>query len=821
MSRRWRAGLLLAGALLLALAGLGLALARGAFGEHEGPGAIAGAAIPGDAIAGRLEAQQRALALLLAEDEAPPGEVIGRGDRGSAAASNAARCIRPATDPTAPPCDAGASSTPILFGDLHVHTSISMDAYLMSMPLAGGEGAHPAADACDYARYCSALDFWSLNDHAESIAPETWRESVASIRQCNAVAGDPASPDLVSYLGWEWTQVGVSPETHYGHRNVILRDLSDDAIPARPIAAAGSRVGALARSVPARAAFVVANLGDARAHGFARHATELTDAEVCPDGVATRDLPRDCRESAATPNELFAKLRDWDAAALVVPHGTAWGFTASARASWETQLGDGVHDANIQRLIEVYSGHGNSEEYRAWRPVAAGGNGEPACPAPSADYTPTCWRAGEIIERRCLAQGGSESECAARAEDARAQAVQVATRAMESVVPQAAGADWGDSGQCRDCFLPAFHYRPQLSAQYLLALTSFENPAAPWRYRLGFIAASDVHSARPGTGYKEFGRDIHVDGGAARRVRRARVEPNTERLPARALRASQAIDGGVAALLRGGPPDDRIASLLFTGGLVAVHAPSRDRGAIWDALKRREVYGTSGQRTLLWFDLVNAPDGALRPMGSELRLAHAPRFRVRAIGSQKQRPGCPDYAASGLPAEKLARLCRGECFNPSDERQLVTRIEVVRIRPQREPGEPVDGLIEDPWRSFACEPDPAGCAVEFADDEFSLRARDAVYYVRAIEEPTPAVNGAGFATELGSPDDDRLGAVEERAWSSPIYVDFGSAEPHAGGDASTRSDAAPAARAPSADLPAAAVPEGELDPDWSEPPAEL
>ena len=121
-------------------------------------------------------------------------------------------------------------------------------------------------------------------------------------------------------------------------------------------------------------------------------------------------------------------------------------------------------------------------------------------------------------------------------------------------------------------------------------------------------------------------------------------------------------------------------------------------------------------------------------------------------------------------------MCAGECYNPSNERQIIERVEIIKITPQIYSGEAVSPLIQDPWMIIPCN-GLSECIVEFQDEKFS---RDSVYYARAIQEPTQAINGSSlnvrtqfnlckgsFRTDLS---DDCLSMTNERAWSSPIYV---------------------------------------------------
>jgi hypothetical protein len=206
-------------------------------------------------------------------------------------------------------------------------------------------------------------------------------------------------------------------------------------------------------------------------------------------------------------------------------------------------------------------------------------------------------------------------------------------------------------------------------------------------------------------------------------------------------------------------------------------------------MKRKETYATTGHKMLLWFDYLSESGEPAVPMGGKVETAANPGFKVRVAGSFKQFPGCPDYVKGALEAKRLLKMSLGECYNPSDERYAIERIEVVRIRPQSYRGEPVENLIEDPWLVHLCNQANEVCEFTFSDPDFAAGNRDALYYARAIEEPIDMINAANLRTTFDEEGnavatnpcygDYRTDATDEclakaghRAWSSPIFVGY-------------------------------------------------
>lgn len=674
------------------------------------------------------------------------------------------------------------SAKQILFGDLHVHSTFSLDAFFGNLPIARGEGVHPVADACNFARFCSNLDFFAITDHAEWLTSREWKDTISSVQDCAFASRDSDNPPIIPLLGWEWTQKSINKSNHYGHKNVILKNIESDVIPLRPIGAEGKFFeNLLNMPVSTMLSASLYDFKNRQNYFNVRHRKLITNnLNRCSSDEPVRDLPIDCIERAISPEVLFNKLDDWGYDAIVIPHGTAWGNTAPPLAAWDTQLNKKDHNQNYQKLIELYSGHGNTEEYRSWRTLNNDNKEALSCPQPSPGFIPECHQAGEIIRERCRVAAGSLEECDKRARAARQNYVSVNPFGLLTV-PGSDPEEWLNSGQCLDCFLPAFNYRPKMSAQYALAIRDFTH-GEPEGYRFGFIGSSDNHQSRPGTGYKEVIRSLNSDSKYSSKNRflgslRSKKDPqlpSTKELDLKKFEDTISMPRQV----------ERISSFLYTGGLVAAHSQGRNREALWNSMNSREVYATSGDRILLWFDLINHDSGETYPMGSEVDLATNPVFRVKALGAQIQKPGC-DLDNKTLE-EVITKLCKGECFNPGDQRKLITTIEIIRIRPQSYSGEPIDPLIEDPWKTFECTPSQEGCVVEFQDEQFLGSNREIVYYARAIQESSKAINGNGFSCDMdenglcvsvnlcgdekGQEEGDCLGETKERAWSSPIFV---------------------------------------------------
>ncbi len=210
-------------------------------------------------------------------------------------------------------------------------------------------------------------------------------------------------------------------------------------------------------------------------------------------------------------------------------------------------------------------------------------------------------------------------------------------------------------------------------------------------------------------------------------------------------------------------------------GLAGVWARENTREAIWDAMKRKEVYASTGTRITVrvfagWDfepEEVDRNDFAMTgyargvPMGGDLRSApagEAPVLMIRALrdvdGANLDRiqiiKGWLD--ASGETQERIYDVA---C---SDNRAIQSR------RCEREVGNTVD--VED--ASYANSIGDPLLLGYWEDPDFDPSLR-AFYYVRVLEIPTPrwtTYDAKFFGLDLP---DDVPSSIQERAYTSPIW----------------------------------------------------
>jgi hypothetical protein len=316
--------------------------------------------------------------------------------------------------------------------------------------------------------------------------------------------GRSGRPDLVAYVGWEWTQTGITPDVHFGHKNVIFPVSADDELPARPISALGDDVMKRARYLwLARGAEGALSVVAPPYADFLWWIRQLAEGARCAPGVDVHDLPRDCMEGAGDPAVLFEKLAQWQLDSLVIPHGLTWGIHAPPGASIANQLTRARHDPERQRLLEVYSGHGAAERFDAPRRAPTTPRARRVQRAQRG--LPALLLAGRR-DRAARCADPDAPECRERVEEARRLAL-AAGRDPQWVLPDAASRSGSTAIRCaasssrRSRRARTRARRPRSRSRARASATR----RRPLRFRFGLIASSDTHSARAGSGYKQVG----------------------------------------------------------------------------------------------------------------------------------------------------------------------------------------------------------------------------------------------------------------------------------------------------------------------------
>ena len=100
----------------------------------------------------------------------------------------------------------------------------------------------------------------------------------------------------INFCRWEWTQIGTTKENHWGHRNVIFKDIQN--LPARPIGARtpDSGLGVFDTTEQAVSARWLDVFNFKRYSDLKWLLNEVRKIPFCEEGIASPDLPLDCYE---------------------------------------------------------------------------------------------------------------------------------------------------------------------------------------------------------------------------------------------------------------------------------------------------------------------------------------------------------------------------------------------------------------------------------------------------------------------------------------------------------------------------------------------
>jgi hypothetical protein len=212
-----------------------------------------------------------------------------------------------------------------------------------------------------------------------------------------------------------------------------------------------------------------------------------------------------------------------------------------------------------------------------------------------------------------------------------------------------------------------------------------------------------------------------------------------------------------------------------TAGTTAVWAPENTRTAIFDGMKRKETYGTSGTLIRLRFfggwdyadDMVKDKEFIKKayadgvPMGGDLpkKTAKAPTFAVWAL---------KDPESGNLDRIQIIKGWYNELGHPQEKVYDVVWSDNRKADPNTGKVPPVGNTVDIKKATYKNTIGDTQLSAVWTDPDFDP-AQHAVYYARAIEIPTPRWTTYDAAKLGVEPPKSVPATLQERAWSSPIW----------------------------------------------------
>ncbi|MEM1121495.1 MAG: DUF3604 domain-containing protein [Bacteroidota bacterium] len=272
-------------------------------------------------------------------------------------------------------------------------------------------------------------------------------------------------------------------------------------------------------------------------------------------------------------------------------------------------------------------------------------------------------------------------------------------------------------------------------------------------YKFGFVGSTDTHNATPGVTEETEPNQNHT---------RIDLNADDRRNQEWVLTGSQ-LDRG-----------KKVYEAVNPGGLVGVWAPKNTRGEIWDALKRKETFATSGGRIKIRFfggyDFAKAYDSyeALVKAGYEVGVSMGSDLPPST--DENKSPSFLIWATKDAESANLDRvqIIKGWYKNGNLEEKIYN-VAVSDNRMIQQDGSVASIEASVDLKKGAWDKTKGATTLQtvWTDPDFDPQV-EAFYYARVLELSTARYNLWDEIKENVAYPADAERAIQERAWSSPI-----------------------------------------------------